>query len=239
LAPCLLSCAAKKPEQFSNDQTLYQYALKLFENHDYAEAITFFESLRNRFPQSPFLLDSELKIADAHFEKGEYAEAEVSYQTFRSLHPTNIKIPYVVLRLAICHFKRIPRGIDRDQTHTEKAIAIFEELTLRWPNSSESKEARPLLLKCRRALGEREMYVANFYLKNRQYNAAIQRLANLRENMDFHELKAEATYKLGYAHLKMDNVQQAKEILSELLNNPSAKEFHARARTLLKRAGTM
>lgn len=234
-ALCAMSafCATKKPEQFTDDKLLYEYAVQLYQDEQYSEAITFFESLRNRFPQSPYATDSDLKIADANFAKETYAEAEVSYQAFRSLHPTHPKIPYVLLRIGLTHVERSPGGADRDQTETRKAIDVLSELTTRFPSSKEAEEAKRQISKSRRSLAEQELYVANFYLRQREYQAALLRLEALSKNEDFPDLRAEAAYKLGFAHYKLSNYPQAREVLTPLSGNSSAGQYKEKAKDLL------
>jgi outer membrane protein assembly factor BamD len=239
LCSLVTACATLTPEKLTSDKPLYEQASKLYAEKEYTEAITFFESLRNRFPQSPYLLDSEMKIADAKYAKGEYAEAEVEFQNFRTLHPTNAQIPYVIYMLGMTHYKRIPHGIDRDQTQTERALDVFEELTSRWPASPEAAKVPPLVTRCKRDLLERELYIANFYLHRDKYEAALPRLQNVRADPEFKDLSAEASYKLGYAQFKLKNFVQAKEILSAVIGNPDALKYHGEAKALLKKIGPL
>jgi outer membrane protein assembly factor BamD len=233
IATVLSGCALTAPERFTSDKPLYEYANKLYSEHDYTEAITYYESLRNRFPQSPYALDAELNVADAYFEKESWAEAEVSYQSFRTLHPTHPKIPYVVFRMGMTHVKRIPRGSGRDQTHTEQAISILNDVITRWPESTERPEAEKWLVKCRKNLAERELYVANFYLKRKDYRAAVSRLQTLRSNPDYGDFRAEATYKLGYAYYKLSQPNEATEVLSPLAQDSANTPYREEAKRLL------
>ena len=235
----LVGCAEKKPEQFVKDKPLFEYALRLFQKGNYDDAVSFFESLKNRFPQSPYAAESELKIADAHFAKEDFGEAEAGYENFRSLHPTHPKIPYVVFRIGMTHFKRIPSGIDRDPMHTERTLSVFGELVQRWPDSPEAKQAAPLVKKCERSLVEHEMYVVNFYLKQKQFEAALVRLKPLSRNEEFSDLRAEAAYKLGYTYLRLNNKGDAVHTLEELAQDPAAGKYAREARSLLEKARSM
>ena len=114
LALMIGGCASKEPQDFAEDKTLYEHAMSLYEKRSYSDSIPFFESLYNRFPQSPYAIVSRLKVPDAYFERDDFLEAEVHYQSFRSLHPSHEQIPYVVFRIGMCHFKQIPGGPDRD-----------------------------------------------------------------------------------------------------------------------------
>ncbi len=234
-----IHCSTKTPEQFQDDKLLYEHALSLFNDHEFSDSIPFFESLRNRFPQSPYALDSELKIADAYFEQREWATAEASYQTFRTLHPTHEKIPYIIYQIGLTQFNRIPSSIDRDQTYTEKAIDSFHELSLSYPNAPQVQEAQKKMAECKRMLAERELYVANFYLRQSDYQAALLRLETVRANPDFGDLRSEATYKLGFAYYKLKDLEQAKKVLSALAGDTSAGKYQAEAKDLLAKIKSM
>ena len=235
----LLACGAKTPEQFVADKPLYEQAIKLFNDESYDDAVRFFESLRNRFPQSPYAIEAEIKIADAHFEKRDFVAAENGYQNFRSLHPTNRHIPYVIFRTGLCQVEQIPGSVDRDQAHTERTVEIFADFVTRFPNAPEVSEARKHLEASKRMLAKRELYVADFYLNQDAYRAALLRLEALHANTDFTDLQGEATYKLGFAYYKLKEAQKAKTLLSEVVRNPNASKYHDRARKLLNKIETL
>ncbi len=232
LALFLTACAAKEPQDFKQDQALYTYAMELYEDRSYSDAIPFFESLRNRFPQSPYAVPSELKIADSHFENDDFLEAEVNYQQFRALHPTHEKIPYVVFRIGVCHLEQIPGGPDRDQTETEKALRTFSEVMRLWPKSEYAKKASTHIDKAKRKLEERELYVANWYLGQDEYEAAIGRLNKLGQHSEFPEIKSEALYKLGYAYAEMEQPEKALPFLNEATQLPKAGKYAKKAKDL-------
>jgi outer membrane protein assembly factor BamD len=229
----LWGCQTKTPQDFKEDKALYEYALKLFQDEDYAETIPFLESLRNRFPSSPYAVESELLIADAQYGKGDYLEAEMSYQSFRTLHPTHEKSPHVVYRLGLCHFKRIPGKGDRDQTETEKALSVFTELVTRWPDSPEARQAETEIAKCNRLLASRELYVANFYLKRKEFDSALVRLKALKRDTEAGELRTEVLYKLGYAHHRLNDREEAVANLSEAARGSPKSKYQQKAARLL------
>jgi len=88
-------------------------------------------------------------------------------------------------------------------------------------------------------LAERELYVANFYLGQKQYHAALLRLEGLRGNTDFGDLRAEAAYKLGYAYLKLDDQSKARELFSEVMKNPEAGHYRGEAEKFLNKTKPM
>ena len=229
----LINCNGKSPEDFTSDKELYEHAMTLYGENSFGDSIPFFESLQNRFPQSPYAVKSALKVGDAYYEKGDYLEAEVAYQSFRSLYPTNEKIPYVLNRLGMSRYEQMPRGSGRDQEHAKRALVYFSELTVRFPKSNEAENAKPIIDKVKRKIDEQDMYVADFYLKQKQYKAALLRLNHLQANSSFSDIRMEALYKLGYAHAKLKDKEKALEYLNKVVQDNEAGAFKSKAKTLI------
>lgn len=219
----LLACSNPSPEKILEDKKLFETGNELFLKERYSEAAPYFESLKNRFADSPYAIDSELKLADAHFLTKEYESAQVEYESFRSLHPTHEKIPYVYLQLGKCQFFQSPRSVQKDQSYTEMALQTFNLLQNRWPDSSEAKEARDFRTRAEEKLAKKQLYLANFYIKQKKYFPALKRLESLNTDQTPAQLRREALYKLGTVHLKMKNADIAKlafeKIVSENIND--------------------
>jgi outer membrane protein assembly factor BamD len=228
-----ISCATVAPESFLKDKELFDHANMLYDRKSYSDSIPFYESLRNRFPQSPYAKESTMKIADAYFEAEDYLEAEISYQTFRSLYPTGDEIPHVVYRLALTHYEQIPGGSGRDQSHTQNAITYFEELKNRWPNSEEAKNSEEKFMKAKRKMIEQELYVVDFYLNQNKYEASLVRLKQLSKNKEFPNVRYEALYKMGYAYYELKNFEEAKESLAKVAAADEAGKYQSKAKSLI------
>lgn len=228
------ACHKKGPAEIDSDQLLFERAEKLYSRKSYTEAIEYYESLKNRFPQSPHAVESELKIADAHFESAQYPEAAVSYQSFRTLHPSHEKIPYVMLRAAQSYYNDAPRAIDRDQTDLDKALSVLSELRSRYPTAPEAAPALEISSKARRSLLRRELYVADFYRKRKKYQAAIERYATVRSQSDFPDLRDDATLAAARAQLSLKQYDEAKKSAESLLENAD-RERQAEAKKLIEK----
>ncbi|OAG27196.1 outer membrane protein assembly factor BamD [Thermodesulfatator autotrophicus] len=177
----LLSWFKKSPAVESQDEELnrlIQKALEYYRKGFWEQAEESFRNIKDRYPDSPYALWAELKLADCKFFAGNYLEAIVLYEEFEKLHPTNEAIPYVIFQIATCYYKlKLPP--DRDQSFTKKAIEYYERLISRFPNSPYTFEARKRIKECRESLGAHELYVAKFYYKTRRYRAAYYRLLYL------------------------------------------------------------
>ncbi|WP_456430763.1 outer membrane protein assembly factor BamD [Thermosulfuriphilus sp.] len=153
-------------------------AMKDFERGRYVVAFEKFQTIRDRYPTTPYALLAELKMADCKFYSGSYEEAIVLYEQFEKLHPTNEAIPYVIFQIGSAYY-RMMLSPDRDQTNTRKAIEAYERLLRDYPDSPYTFEARRRIGRCRDNLAAHEYYVAHYYFRVKKYRAAYARLEYL------------------------------------------------------------
>jgi len=228
-----LGCAPKSPDEFDNEKELYEYGLKLFERRDYMDAAKFFETFKNKYPTSPFITEAEFKLGESHFKSREYIEAIYAFQNFKYLHPTNPKVPIAMHRIAMSYYKQIPNSIDRDQTNTVNCMNVLKELLARYPNFEDAKKASQTLTKCKRMIAERELYIANFYMNQKSYKAALGRLESIKSTYNFKDLQQEAIYKLAYSYHKLNDRDKTIENLNELLGMNPDDSFKRKANKLI------
>ena len=227
------SCAPKTPEEFDNEKALYEYGLKLFNDKSYSDAAKFFESFKNRYPTSQLISEAEFNLAESYYKKGDYIEAVYSFQNFIYLHPTNPKVPTALYRIALSYHKQMPSTIDRDQSDTRNCINTINDLLARYPDFEEAQKAKDILTQCLRTLAKREMYIADFYLNQRSYKAALGRLETVKQDYKFKDLKQEATYKLALSYHKLHERDKAIENLNELLSMNPDNEYKNKANKLI------
>jgi outer membrane protein assembly factor BamD len=170
-----LNCAwLKSPDIEKPAQDLIRDGMHAFERGRYEEAINNFEQLKDWYPFSKYAILAELKIADAHYELKHYAEAVLAYEEFEQLHPRNEAVPYVIYQSGRCYYEQIDT-IDRSQTPAKKAYTIFQRLVNQYPDDPYARRAQPHIIKCLQSLSGHDFYVGNFYLKTKQYKAALNR----------------------------------------------------------------
>jgi len=155
-------------------EVLVQNGVDAFEDGDYRAAQENFQKLKDWYPFSQYVILAELKIADAHYHLEEYDEAVFAYQEFIDLHPNNEAVPYALYQIGLCYFNRIDT-IDRDQTHTRKALDTFRQLQRQYPNSPYAEKAADPVNRCLKSLAGNEFYIGMFYYKSERYKAALNR----------------------------------------------------------------
>jgi outer membrane protein assembly factor BamD len=78
-----------------------------------------------------------------------------------------------------------------------------------------------------------ELYVAQFYLKRDEYNAAISRTQYVLKNFTGSGLEAEALVLLGETYLKMNKRAEARTAFKEMLARYPAAPFSNAAKNFL------
>ncbi|MEZ4704376.1 MAG: outer membrane protein assembly factor BamD [Bdellovibrionota bacterium] len=211
LALFLGACQVTDPTKLDNDKEIFAQAEEFYRHGRYEDAISFYQEITNSYPQSPFVVESELKIAQAYFEKKDFFEAGTHFLSFQSLHPTHEKSSFVAAQIGLCQFKRAPKSPTKDQTQTRRAVESFKQVMQKWPDSEEAKMVAPYLEKAQVKLDESEYSIARFYFRQRNYAAVLKRLEDLKENALSYEIKTKSWFLLGKTHYRMKNHELAQK----------------------------
>ena len=174
LASVIASCSGKTVDE-SNPEELYKDAEEDIQNDRYLIARDKLRTVKNKFPYSRFSTDAELRIGDVQFMQESFLEAAATYETFRDLHPKHERVPYALFRIGESYYGDIPDNVARDLTSANKAIDALNEFIGQFGKHPDAERARELLLVCRTRLAEKENYVADFYLRRGQTEAAKRR----------------------------------------------------------------
>jgi outer membrane protein assembly factor BamD len=212
ILPCFLvlllaltGCGLFAPKEEKTAAELAAEGRRAFEKENYRQAMEAYSKIRDWYPFSRYAKEAELRVADAHYRLDEYEQAISAYEQFERLHPSDSKIPHVIYQIGRCYFDRM-KGVDRDQTYTQKALKVFRQLNTRFPDSEYAQEAKSHIRKCLRTLAGHDFYVGEFYFKQQHYKAALERFRNVVENYpaDFAELRSKA---LNYIEQCRDKLQ--------------------------------
>lgn len=173
--PFIFSSCASEDINLTTAEGAYKYA-KDFENAErYEIALTKYADVKNKFPYSNLATEAELSIAEVHYKRESFSEAQISFQNFRDLHPKHPKIDYVVYKIAMSYYSQLPDTFDRDLSLGNDAIYHFDEIIKSFPHSSYVKEAKEKREETYQKMSEKELYIADFYFKQKKYSAALRR----------------------------------------------------------------
>ncbi len=171
----LISGCASEEKNLSTAEGAFKYAQEFDQAERYEMALNKYADVKNKFPYHSLATEAELAIADVNYKRESFAEAQLAYQNFRDLHPKHPKIDYVVYRIGMSFFSQLPETYDRDLSLGNDAIYYFDELIRAYPKSQYVLEAKQKKDETFKMLSEKELYIADFYFKQKKYSAALRR----------------------------------------------------------------
>jgi len=224
--PCLLAwllaaCAGNDTEDAYVErpvEELYNQALDLLEEGGYQDAAQAFEEVERQHPYSQWATRAQLMAAYAYYEANLYDDAIAAAERFAELHPGHKDVPYAHYLVGISYYERIS-DVGRDQKMTEQALAAFDELIRRFPDSEYARDASLKADLARDHLAGKEMEIGRFYLRRGQYVAAINRFRNVVERYQTTTHVPEALHRLTEAYLAIGVEEEARRTAAVLGHN--------------------
>lgn len=174
-----ISCATKRPEGSTEAEILFKEAKELISKSRYIQATEKLNSLRSQYPYSFYATHAELLQADILFSQENYAEAASAYILFRDFHPKYTELGYVIFRISESFYRQLPSTFDRDLTAGVEAIKYFNELVQNYPNTEYVKDAQSRINQIEEMIEKKEIYIADFYFKTKDYLAAKARYEDI------------------------------------------------------------
>lgn len=215
-----LGCAtppAKTPKM-DTDAQIYEKGMDKLRMKNYVEAIPVFEELRDKYPMSPYAVLAELRLGDSHYHKYEYIEAAHFFDNFRRLHPSNPQVDYSIFMRGLCAYQQM-LSCDRDQTFAEEALEQFQQLVELFPQSPYAGRALMRIAEARRLLAEREIFVADFYMRKLNYAGAIERYNRALKRYPNQVKEDQLLLKIGEATIRGGNERRGVKILEYLVEH--------------------
>ena len=247
--PALAADAKKKDDAASKTagsteadeaQKLYDKAEKSFKKGYYDDAINNWDKLKNTYPFNHLAVEAELRIADADFKKREFADAADAYRTFAKLHPKHEQVDYATYRVGLSLFMEAPKSVDRDQTSTEKAMDEFRAFVTQFPDSKYADDASKKIGECRDRLAAKELYVGAYYVKHKQWHAALGRLQSVVDKYPDTGSVEEGTWLLGETQYHVGAKDEAKDTLESYVQRyPNGDHDHDARQLLAKMHAAM
>lgn len=180
----LTSCATKRPEGATEAEVLYKEAKDLFSKSRFIQTTEKLNQIRSQYPYSYYATYAELMQADVLFAQENYPEAASAYILFKDFHPKYNDIGYVLFRISESFYQQLPSTYDRDLSAGIEAIKYYNELLQNYPNTEYVKDAREKIKKIEDMLSKKEIYIADFYFRTKDYKAAKARYEEILKTID-------------------------------------------------------
>ena len=236
----LAACAKDKVDDLALDDTppavLYNQGLALRAAGKLSDAGKKFSQLDKAYPYSEYSRKALINLAYLNFSMGKYPETIAAAQRFLQLYPGSDDAAYALYLQGQSYYRQIP-DVSRDQEETQKALASFSELLQRYPDSEYAPDARKRLLMVQDQLAGKEMSVGRFYLKKRDYVAAINRFKDVILHYQTTRHVEEALARLTEAYYALGVVSEAQTAAAVLGHNFPDSQWYKDSYDLLKKGG--
>ncbi len=212
-------------EGFTAEEIFRRGEFELETNRRASSALRYFSEVERLYPYSRFARRALIMQAYGHHRDRNYEEARAAAQRFLDLYPGDEDAAYAQYLLALSFYDQIDR-VGRDQGLTFQALRALRDVIEFYPGT---EYARSAVLKFDLAfdhLAAKEMEIGRFYLKQRQYAAAINRFRAVVEDYQTTTHTPEALHRLVEAYIGLGLTDEAQTAAAILGHNFQGNPFY-------------
>jgi outer membrane protein assembly factor BamD len=166
----------------------------------------------------------------------EYDEARVAAQRYLDFYPGDEDAAYAQYLMALSYYDEIDE-VGRDQGLTFQALQSLRVVIEQYPDSEYAKSAMMKFDLAFDHLAGKEMEIGRYYLKRKNYPAAINRFKVVVQDFQTTTHTAEALHRLVEAYLALGFADEAQTAAAILGYNYQSSPFYADSFRLLKGQG--
>lgn len=215
----------------------YDEAMAAFRSRDWEDARALLGEVRRLFPYTRYARLAELRLADIDYETEKFSDAISEYREFAQNHKNDPDVEYARYRLTKALFSDIddtlllPPAEERDQATTAEAYREIRSFLREFPKSRYRSDVVYMLDVVTGRLVRHELYVARYYLKNDNFEAAVARVDFALKTFPSSNLTPEALILKGETLMKMKKLADARAVFERVLKEftgpflPTARRF--------------
>lgn len=217
----------------------YEKGLASFLDRDWDDARALFLEVKRKYAYSRYAQLAELRLADIDFEQEKYSAAITSYRAFAHDHRTSDSVPYARFRICKALYSQIsdtillPPQEERDQAATVDAYRELNSFLYDYPESKWRKDAHFMLVMVTGRLVRHELYVARYYIKRDNFDAAMRRILYALKNFEGSGLEPEALVLLAETYVKLKKPLEARAAIARVLDLYPGSPFTEPAKRFL------
>lgn len=223
-------------ESYTAEEIFKKGELELATGKRPKDALIYFQEVERLYPYTEYAKRALIMQAFVNQKAKQYPEARDAAQRFLDFYPGDEDAPYALYLMALSYYDQID-DVGRDQGITFQALKGMRDVIETYPDS---EYARSAILKFDLAfdqLAAKEMEVGRYYLKRKNYAAAINRFRVVVADYQTTTQTAEALLRLVESYLALGLTDEAQTAAAILGYNYQASPFYDDAFRLLKGKG--
>lgn len=236
LSACASSNDAAKMLDPDPPEKMYAEADQLMSRGKYEAAAKKFEDLDRDHPYSQEARRAMVMAAYAYHRAGKTQEAIATARRYTTMHP-GTKEAALAHHIIISSYFDEMVGPNRDQTNARRALAELKTLKARYPDSPYARDADNRMRIAEDSIAAHEMEVGRYYLKRKNYMAAINRFKTVVTDYQTTAHVEEALMRLVEAYMALGIKQEAQTAAAVLGHNFPSSPWYKDAYALLQSDG--
>ncbi|MFC3117504.1 outer membrane protein assembly factor BamD [Jhaorihella thermophila] len=200
------------------------------------DAAYFFSEIERLYPYSDWAKRALIMQAYAYHKGTDYENSRAAAQRYIDFYPADEDAAYAQYLLALSYYDQIDE-VGRDQGLTFQALQALRTVIEVYPDSEYATAATLKFDLAFDHLAAKEMEVGRYYLRRKQYTAAINRFRSVVEDYQTTSHTAEALYRLVEAYLSLGLLDEAQTAGAILGYNYQSSEWYQEAYKLLTAKG--
>ena len=148
------------------------YAIKLYDQEDYEEAVKEFESIILQYPGSSIIDDAQYYLSMTRFQREEYILAAYQFSKLIKGMPSSEFLADAQYMLADCYYELSP-DFTLDQQYSKKAVEEFQVFIDFFPLNEKVVQAETRINELNDKMARKEYESARIYDKMEYYSAAL------------------------------------------------------------------
>ncbi|MBE2277433.1 MAG: outer membrane protein assembly factor BamD [Rhodobacteraceae bacterium] len=223
-------------ENLTAEQIYRQGEVKLETGKRPADALVYFQEIERLYPYTEYAKRALIMQAFVLHKTKKYEEARAAAQRYLDFYPGDEDAAYAQYLLALSYYDQI-EDVGRDQGLTYQALQAMRDVIELYPDSEYAQSA---VLKFDLAfdhLAAKEMEIGRYYLKRKNYTAALNRFRSVVQDFQTTTHTAEALYRIVECYLALGFEEEAQTAAAILGYNYQSSPFYQDAFNLLKGRG--
>lgn len=213
---------------------LYANALGRLKENDLSGSKKYFLQIVDEYPYKDEAIEAQVFLIWIYYLNDDYVEAEVAIDAFLKYYVSNKYTKWAQYMQALINYDQMKNPY-RDQNYAKKALYEFTDIYKRSDDSVMVRDAEYRIQIIMHNLALRNMNIAMYYLKNKEYLAALARYQDVVNNYQDTAFIQEALYRLAYVWMVLGVDQEAFKVVAVLGYNYSDNIWYDKALDLLKK----
>ena len=197
---------------------LYNEGLFLLNEGNYKRADDKFKEVDQQHPYTEWARKANMMAVFSKYKQGEYVEAIAEGKRYVTLNPGAKDADYVQFLIGMSYYNQI-QDVSRDQKVTQDALNELDQVGRRYPQSEYADQARQRVQVARDQLAGKEMEIGRFYLKDRNFIAAVNRFKTVIIQYQTTRHVEEALARVAELYMAMGIVGEAQTAAAVLGHN--------------------